>query len=223
MRLCEEAIAESERHGELWHRAEALGALSIILWRDGDAHRASELSLEALRIQRLFGNAVGTAQCFETLAWIAATERQYPRTARLLGAADGIWHAINASLFPHLLDYRSECERNTRRSLGDRAFEAGYRAGVDSPLAENVAHARGDLPVDARDDTDAGPALTRRERQIAELVANGLSNQEIATSLVISRRTAEGHVEHILAKLGFTSRAQIAAWVTEHRATPRGG
>ena len=223
VRLCEEAIAEGERHGELWHRAEALGALSIILWREGDARRASELSLEALRIQRLFGNAVGTAQCFETLAWIAATERQYPRTARLLGAADGIWHAINASLFPHLLNYRAECERNTRRSLGDRAFEAGHRVGVDSPLAENVAHARGDLPVDAGDDTDAGPALTRRERQIAELVANGLSNQEIASSLVISRRTAEGHVEHILAKLGFTSRAQIAAWVTEHRATPRGG
>jgi len=60
-------------------------------------------------------------------------------------------------------------------------------------------------------------SLTRREREIADLVASGLSNKEIATKLVISPRTAEGHVEHILGKLGFTSRAQIAVWVAEHR------
>src|SRR5256885_12747627 len=50
--------------------------------------------------------------------------------------------------------------------------------------------------------------LTRRERQIAELVAGGLSNRQIAARLVISRRTAETHVEHILVKLGFSSRSQ---------------
>jgi len=53
--------------------------------------------------------------------------------------------------------------------------------------------------------------LSRREQQIAELVAEGTSNKEIAARLVIAPRTAEGHVEHILVKLGFTSRAQIAA------------
>jgi len=45
-------------------------------------------------------------------------------------------------------------------------------------------------------------------------VARGLTNKQIAATLVISQRTAEGHVEHVLTKLGFTSRAQIAAWVT---------
>ena len=48
---------------------------------------------------------------------------------------------------------------------------------------------------------------------MARLVAGGRSNKEIAAELVISQRTAEGHVERILAKLGFTSRAQVAAWV----------
>jgi DNA-binding NarL/FixJ family response regulator len=48
---------------------------------------------------------------------------------------------------------------------------------------------------------------------VARLVAEGQSNREIAARLVISQRTAEGHVEHILTKLGFTSRAQIAAWI----------
>jgi len=65
--------------------------------------------------------------------------------------------------------------------------------------------------------TSGGLRLTRRERQIAELVAAGLSNRDIAGRLVVSQRTAEGHVEHILTKLGFSSRAQIAAWVVENR------
>ncbi|MCF6429274.1 response regulator transcription factor, partial [Amycolatopsis tucumanensis] len=60
--------------------------------------------------------------------------------------------------------------------------------------------------------------LTARESEIAALVAKGLSNRQIAGQLVISQRTAETHVEHILAKLGFTSRSQIAAWVTANEA-----
>ncbi|WP_454321027.1 LuxR C-terminal-related transcriptional regulator [Streptomyces phaeoluteigriseus] len=52
---------------------------------------------------------------------------------------------------------------------------------------------------------------------MAELVAEGLANQQIADRLVIARRTAEGHVERILGKLGFSNRSQIAAWVTAQR------
>lgn len=58
--------------------------------------------------------------------------------------------------------------------------------------------------------------LTRREWQVAELVARGLTNRAIAENLFISVRTAQGHVEHVLTKLGFTSRAQIAAWVVSN-------
>jgi DNA-binding NarL/FixJ family response regulator len=58
-----------------------------------------------------------------------------------------------------------------------------------------------------------GPGLlSRREREVAVLVARGLTNREIARTLVVSERTAENHVQHILTKLGFGSRAQIAAW-----------
>jgi trimeric autotransporter adhesin len=59
----------------------------------------------------------------------------------------------------------------------------------------------------------ASPALSRREREVAALVAEGLSNREIAERLFISERTAEGHVEQIRNKLGFKSRSQVAAWV----------
>ncbi len=63
--------------------------------------------------------------------------------------------------------------------------------------------------------------LTKREREVATLIAQGKTSREIASLLVISERTAEGHVNNILGKLGFTSRAQIAAWVVERGLTNR--
>jgi DNA-binding NarL/FixJ family response regulator len=58
----------------------------------------------------------------------------------------------------------------------------------------------------------SGSSLTERELQVAELVAKGMTDRGIAAELIISQRTAESHVQHILTKLGFRSRAQIAAW-----------
>ena len=60
--------------------------------------------------------------------------------------------------------------------------------------------------------------LTPREQEVAELIGQGLSNRAIAESLVVSQRTAQGHVENILRKLGFSSRTQVAAWVAERHA-----
>ncbi|HEX9442400.1 MAG TPA: LuxR C-terminal-related transcriptional regulator, partial [Roseiflexaceae bacterium] len=57
--------------------------------------------------------------------------------------------------------------------------------------------------------------LTERERQVAVLIAHGKSNRDIGDELVVSERTVEKHVENILSKLSFTSRAQIAAWAVE--------
>jgi len=74
----------------------------------------------------------------------------------------------------------------------------------------------------ARARQDAGGAhrvpnpLTRREHEIVLLIAQGLSNREIADELVISPATAARHVANILAKLGFTSRTQVASWATRH-------
>ena len=57
-----------------------------------------------------------------------------------------------------------------------------------------------------------GPTLTRREREVASLIARGLTSREIAAELVISERTADVHADHIREKLGLHSRAEIAAW-----------
>jgi non-specific serine/threonine protein kinase len=218
--LCKEAIEFSEACGELWHRAEALWELSIITWQQGDLGRATELTMESLRIHRGFGDTVGTAQCLETLAWIAESQALFERAARLLGSADALWRAIDASLFTHMAGYHERCEKETQRVLGLRSFSAVHHQGANASVSENVAYALGEKAEEVHSvhDGTAEARLTNREAQIAALVARGLSNKEIASQLVISQRTAEGHVERILSKLGFASRAQIAAWVTERRA-----
>jgi len=71
-----------------------------------------------------------------------------------------------------------------------------------------------------REPETSGPRLTDRELEVAELVAEGLTNGAIARRLSVAPRTAEAHVENIRRKLQFRSRAQIAAWVTEYRLRP---
>jgi len=80
--------------------------------------------------------------------------------------------------------------------------------------AEAIAFALGESPrprPDARPG-EGWPKLTRREQDVAALIAHGQSNSQIAATLVISARTVETHVQHIMDKLSCGSRAQIAAW-----------
>src|SRR5581483_9891326 len=93
---------------------------------------------------------------------------------------------------------------------------ATWAAGRGLSLDQAIAEARAD-DVLGRAAKPAPPAprsapLTPREREVAALLARGLTNRQIAEALVISERTADNHVSHILDKLGFASRAQVAAW-----------
>ncbi|WP_432974485.1 DUF5999 family protein [Dactylosporangium sp. CA-233914] len=84
--------------------------------------------------------------------------------------------------------------------------------------SRGLADALGEkAPVPATGAARPQPRLTPREEQVAVLVAKGLSSNDIAERLVIGRRTAEAYIEDILVKLGFISRTQVAAWVTQQR------
>jgi DNA-binding NarL/FixJ family response regulator len=122
--------------------------------------------------------------------------------------------------FGHLGGFHERCESVTRRALGDPAFRDAVRRGAALAHDAALGYALQDR-VSAEETRAAVPApspLTRRETEIARLVAKGLSNKDIATTLTIAQRTAEGHIEHILGKLGFNSRTQIAVWVGEQEA-----
>ena len=95
--------------------------------------------------------------------------------------------------------------------------------GAQLPFADAIALALEEVvPARTKPATSQGSTgLTRRELEIAELVAQGMSNKDIAGRLVASTRTVVAHVEHILTKLAFTSRSQIAAWMAYRTAESR--
>ncbi|MPY85168.1 MAG: LuxR family transcriptional regulator [Actinophytocola sp.] len=226
VQLAEDAIALCDSLGERWLRSYMLWDLSLVAWQQDDFGRAAASAMDGLRLAREFSEQWVIAFCFEILAWTAHGERNLPRAARLLGAADRLWRRIGAPLFGmrHLVTFHEEQQEQVRRALGAKRFDAEFHGGRTMNADDAIVFALDERelvpePTSAR----ADESLTRREREVATLIADGLSNKEIATKLVIARRTAEAHVEHILGKLGFSSRSQVAAWVAEQRGTETGG
>ncbi|PPI99697.1 protein kinase [Nocardia nova] len=215
----EQVLTITEAAGETMLRSWALWAAGYLAWRGGEPDRAVRLLEEGLRSARLMADPLISATCAQTLAWVAAGQRRYRRAAVLMGAADSLIDRAGSSGFPFpaLLVHHAECARHARESLGENAFEAALRDGAAMTFASAVAFALGERTHASPPAREPGAVLTKREREVTELVARGLTNKQVAARLVISQRTAEGHVEHILTKLGFTSRAQIAAWATERR------
>ncbi|MET8795570.1 protein kinase [Nocardia sp. NPDC004568] len=213
-----ELLRITEPRGELLHRAAALRGLGIAVWRDGDPERARRLLQDALRVNSGLNSTVINMFCLEALAWVLEIPAEAARAAMLMGAAEGLRPAGArvTTVFRNMAALHEESERQARAALGDRRFDAAYQQGQTMGMDAAVAYALGEPVAEAGGSADHAAKLTRREHQVAELVAQGLSNRQIATKLVISQRTAQGHVENILTKLGFTSRAQIAAWVVEN-------
>jgi len=116
---------------------------------------------------------------------------------------------------------QSKEQARKARAAGRQLIEELATTIDDASLHDQFVHAALDsfpqekppLPREATRQAFGG--LTAREREVAALVAQGKTSREIADLLVVSERTAEGHVSNILGRLGFTSRAQIAAWVVE--------
>ncbi|MBK3645066.1 LuxR C-terminal-related transcriptional regulator [Streptomyces sp. MBT33] len=211
-----QAVELAEAHGERWARAHALWTLSCHAWRQGRREEALALIRASLEIERGFNEPLSAALMLETFAWIIASYGEYERAGRTLGSTRKMWRdvGVEISVFgPPLDDDHAQCERSVVRALGQEGYERALAVGgrhdtpkqaIDSALGVGIDPA----PVAA---AVPGP-LTRREREVAALVAKGLSNRKIAEEFVVSPRTVDFHVENIRAKLGFTSRAQVAAW-----------
>jgi non-specific serine/threonine protein kinase len=220
MGLLQECRSICEPLGERWALSWMEWTVGITWWSAGQPDKAVGYLRQALRHKDRLRDKMGIACCINLLAWAAIGHGDAHRAAVLFGAVTKLWEPIGQELFGmDMMVAWSEAERRrTREALGARAFDAALKEGQALGPAEVVAYA-----LDIKTETEpSGPAtvLTKREWEVAELVAQGLSNREIANRLVISRRTAESHLDHILTKLGFTSRTQIAVWVAEQD-TPR--
>jgi predicted ATPase/DNA-binding CsgD family transcriptional regulator len=217
----EEIIELTGPRGESLHRANALMASGLDAWRRGDPVRAVELQRSGLEIKLGLDDQLGTALGLEALAWGVGALGQHKRAAHVLGAAEVLWDSTGASIatvMPELVCEHDKSVAAARAALGDQEYAAAFRRGRQMPLAEALNDAEHTRRSTRSGQVDAGGAgLTSREKEIAGLLAQGLSNKAIAKTLVIAQRTAETHVANVLVKLGLTSRSQVAAWVAEQR------
>lgn len=216
LEVLQECLSMTKQLGDMYWRSWALWAVAHIEVDHGWLDHAEAAAREALDLQHRLENQQGMAFTTDALAWIAEQRGDHLQAAELFGTADRLWHDIGAS--PHAYTSVSErhtrCLDRTRRALGDTAFNTAFSRGVERSDSDTTTAASQAGSPPARQSRPETPLLTRREYEIAGLVRDGLSNKDIAAKLVISQRTAEAHVEHILTKLGFTSRTQIATWMT---------
>jgi len=207
----------------------------------GDFARARPSLAENLRLNQMCGQRLGIARGLEACAALAAASGQPEQAARLAGAACQLRESLGhgTGIGPRV----EEVLEFARGQLGTSAaalFAEGREMTPEDAIA--VALGGGQAPsgpagaaepawtdpsLTARADSAApgggglhgsraaGP-LTPREHEIVRLIAQGLSNREIGDELVISPATAARHVANILAKLGYTNRAQVASWASRH-------
>ena len=232
--LCTRGLAAMQAQpGECWVTGYLRLLRALARWVQGDVAGAERDSRAALDCAWNLQDTIGTAYCLDLLAWIAAVRGHHARAAVLLGAVARLWEPTGTTLggVHSLQQQHRQAEDDVRAALGAPLHTRRLRTGATRPLADVVRMVQDDtaaLPGPPRRPTTApgprpgprpgarpGPGeLTTREREVAALVAGGLSNRQIAERLVISKRTADAHVEHILAKLGAASRTEIPALLT---------
>ena len=214
------AVRLAETSGERLYGAYAQWALGYVLWARGDRDEGTALTRAALEILRGFNDHAGTAAALEVFAWNTASLGDHERAARLLGAVHALTRDIGACPVSALGGHRVRCEEAVVSALGAAGYEKALAEGArhDSPARAIAlaldAGAGGGREASARGASAvAAPSpLSRRERQVAALVAEGMTNRQIAAELVLSPRTVGGHMDSIMTKLGCSRRTQVATW-----------
>ncbi|MFN8526657.1 MAG: LuxR C-terminal-related transcriptional regulator [Chloroflexota bacterium] len=227
--MAAEAVRLCREHGGPHIEVFATATLGAIALERGDLRSAQERMCESLELGQQLGDRAGVAQVLERFVALAVALGRHEDAQRLAGAAEALRERSGASRSLSGQRKLDETLQPARQTLGPQASAEYRRAGRSLTLKQAVAVAlemgatgaeptpRGSMPLTGPD--RPGP-LTQREREVALLIAQGLTNRQIAERLVITEGTAASHVVHILGKLDFNSRAQIAAWVASNGGDP---
>lgn len=209
-----------DRTGIAWASLHAAGVARA----RGDMAQASELFRESLAMHRELGALWGIAESLEGLASVAGDAGQCERAAQLFGSAAALRETHGFRLAPRNVSKREQELDALRAAFDPDRFEAAWQMGRELPVSEAINAA---LTTDSRQpNTPMAPKpreptpLTPRELEVANLIARGHSNREIAEALVIAVSTAERHVANILGKLDLASRTQLATWMLQHGGQP---
>ncbi len=211
--VLEKCVAGSRAEADDASAARHLESLANAQLGLGDVNGAASSWTEALSIYRALDDSFGKIWCLGGLALVAAARHDDERTLRLAAVVERISREWSLSTGPTRQGQIARACRQAQSRLGvgkSKAVRAdGDAMETDSALDYALAGSRQNA-----EEIDAGP-LSRREREVAAMVAAGLTNREIAERLFIAERTAEGHVERIRGKLGVRSRTEVATWAVE--------
>jgi DNA-binding CsgD family transcriptional regulator len=220
-----ECLSLYQELGDELHVARTVGWLGMLAFWNGDDHDLSERTLkEGLALNREIGNWGYAVYCLEGLAGLAGARAQGAPAARLWGAAEALRTNIGAPPTPETRPYYEPSMAAARALLGEAAWEAAFAQGIAMSAEEAAEYALSEDVVPAPERPPAGgktddplttDPLTAREREVAAMVAQGMSNRQIASEIFLSEHTVKRHISKILRKLGLASRAEVAAWATE--------
>lgn len=198
--------------------ARALNQRALLAIEEGDTQTAAALHDEALELQRDLGDVPGIAQTLEDVAGLAAAAGHHEHAARLVGAAEALRQKERYARLPwDSARYRRNLAR-VRAAMPNERFRRASAEGAAMTLEQAVAAVlEGPRPARA---ATGWLSLTERELEIASLVADGLSNPEIASRVFIGRETVKTHLANIFAKLGVNRRSMLALEVAARRDPP---
>jgi predicted ATPase/class 3 adenylate cyclase/DNA-binding CsgD family transcriptional regulator len=228
------AVAESRFSDARRYAAEALsvgretdtvaavvGALSVqasLARIEGDAHSAEDLLHEAFDLLQQVGFRAAMCEILDDLAGAIADQDRFEEAARLLGAAQSLRAAIGISRFPLRGPSHKADTTMLREALGTKAFDEAWAEGAALTLDDAVSYARRGRGRRGRP-AYGWNSLTPTEARVVELVAEGITNPQIGQRLFVSARTVQTHLTHVFAKLGVSTRAELAAKAAQRQAT----
>ena len=223
MLLMEDALGRMERVGDLLGKAYVLAEIGNVSLERGALEEAAVSLRDALEIRRSLGDQRGVIECVERIAEILALSGHSRDAARLFGAAGVHRQRLHAMLVPIDQEMMDRWLQTLEEALEPGLFgNLTYAGGLMSSAAaagsalEAIEHILSSRP---RSDVDSTPeiglkgaVLSIREQEVLRLVAQGLTDQEIADRLFMSRRTATTHQTNIRRKLGAQNRAEAVAF-----------
>ena len=177
---------------------------------------AAQQAVECLLLQRRVSDTAQLINCVELLGGLACEQGQPERTARLFSAATALRQNMGVPMPPIVRPAYERELATARGAMGSNRFAAAWAEGSVMTVDQLVEYARQADAASSQPHVSSADPLSQREREVIALLARGYTNRQIAEDLIISGRTVDGHVAHILAKLGLSTRAQAAVWAVEH-------
>ena len=211
--MIERSLSEARAINCLAGCAQALYFLGGADRLRGDRVLAAEHALESALLFHQVSDSAGLLNAMELIGGILTDKGLAAQAVVVFSSASAARQRAGMPR-PTIIRQAFEGDLGTARAaVGNARFTTAWAEGSAMSIDQLVAYAR---TADQTESQRSEP-LSQRERQVIALVTRGYTNRQIAEELVISERTADGHVNHILSKLGLSSRAQAAVWAVEHQ------